>query len=140
MVGAVANIGAAGDPRVDPEHIATGAYPTKVLEKLHDPSIPIEEYLYYAKISRAEEDRLYGPGSSFAATPGPTSRFIKEKILRKEVAERQPSVPRLSISAQGGAQMENGDEKGEKTNGFQPIPITDDEWVQASRAARTATW
>lgn len=150
----MAAIGAAGDPRVTPEGLDGGSYPTRVFNKLHDPSISIEEYIYHAKLSRAEEDRLYGPGSDFVATSGPVTAFIKKNILRKRVEGRVVEQPRLSISAQGEAQITrtSSDHSGEKTgekngldatdgkNKFQPIPISDEEWIQASRAARTATW
>lgn len=150
----MAAIGAAADPRVGPEGLDPSSYPTRILNKLHDPSISIEEYIYHAKFSRAEEDRLYGPGSDFVATSGPVAAFIKKNILRKRVEGRVVEQPRLSISAQGEAQMmrkssDHSDGKtGEKSgldgnapkNRFEPIAISDEEWVQASRAARTATW
>lgn len=75
--------------------------------------------------------------------------FIKEKILRQRVEHKRDSIvqPRLSISAQGEGQITKSDEAGftdEKSphhnNKFEPMTISDDEWVQASRAARTATW
>jgi hypothetical protein len=143
----MAGIGAADDPRLN--SVDSTAFPTSVIAKLHDPTIPFEEYLHYAKITRAEEDRLYGPGSNYQATDGPTTAFIKEKILRKR-AERRTSVdvPRLSISAQGQGQIEtfpdsnneSGNEKTQHDRTLAPIVIPDEEWVQASRAARTATW
>lgn len=150
----MAAIGAAGDPRVTPEGLGQGAYPTRMLNKLHDSSISIEEYIHHAKLSRAEEDRLYGPGSDYVASSGPVTAFIKKNILRKRVEGRVIEQPRLSISAQGEAQItrqsaEDSDEKLAEKNGldvndskraFQPIPISDEEWIQASRAARTATW
>jgi len=134
-------IGAVEDPRLEDESRIQSEYPKGVLEKLHDTSIPFEAYLHYAKISRDEEDRLYGPGSDYRATPGPTSKFFKEKVLRKHVDTRRASEARLSVSAQGEAQMTpSPDEKSGKNASFEPIPISDDEWLQASRAARTATW
>jgi hypothetical protein len=150
----MAAIGAAEDPRVTPEGLDQGSYPTRILNKLHDPSITIEEYIHHAKLSRAEENRLYGPGSDYVATAGPVSAFIKKNILRKRVEGRVVEQPRLSISAQGEAQItrnsaEDSDEKSAEKTGldtstskraFEPIPISDEEWIQASRAARTATW
>ena len=145
-VGGMAGIGAANDPRLD--SITQGGGPTHLLEKLHDPSIPIEEYLHYAKITRAEEDRLYGPGSDYQASAGPATKFFKSKIMRKPVDDRVVDKPRLSVSAQGEAQIHrpsisegatSSDEKVHKTK-FEPMVISDEEWVTASRAARTATW
>lgn len=148
-VGSIAGIGAVDDPRLNHDGRDQTTYPTRVLAKLHDPNVPFEEYLHFAKITRSEEDRLYGPGSDYQQTDGATTAFIKEKILRKRAARRTSiAQPRLSISAQGEAQMmpmhESGsDSANEKTaegRKDEPMPISDEEWVQASRAARTATW
>jgi hypothetical protein len=146
-IGGNAGIGAVNDPRLHNDGRDQSTYPTRTLEKLHDPSIPIEEYIHYAKMTRSEEDRLYGPGSDYVASAGPATRFFKSKILRKQVEERQEVKPRLSISNRGEAQIghpDNGDasstEKLPKEKTFEPMVITDDEWVNASRAARTATW
>ena len=147
-IGGNAGIGAVNDARLDNDGRDQTTYPTQTLEKLHDPSIPFEEYLHYAKITRAEEDRLYGPGSDYTASAGPATRFIKQHILRKEVEARPEVKPRLSISNQGEAQIDrsgsdqnmSSSEKLPKEQKFEPMMITDEEWVNASRAARTATW
>jgi hypothetical protein len=99
--------------------------------------------MHYAKITRAEEERLYGPGSDFKATPGPASRFLKQRILRKEVEQRPDVKPRLSV--EGEAQIprpadNSSNEKLPHERKFEPMVITDEEWINASRAARTASW
>ncbi len=143
----MAGAGAAKDPRLSNSGLDQSTYPMAMLEKLHDPSIPIEEYMHYAKMTRAEENRLYGPGSDYVASAGPATRFFKQKILRKEVEARQEVKPRLSVSGQGEAQIHRASEGGNSSNEklpreqkFEPMVISDDEWVNASRAARTATW
>ena len=123
-------------------------HPLGILNKLHDANIPFEAYLHYAKMSRAEEERLYGPGSNYEESAGPATRFVKEKIFRKPTAPHPVALPRLSFSAQGEAVQEKSaipdDDKkhgsGDSSDRFEPMVITDEEWVQASRAARTATW
>lgn len=148
-VGGVAGIGAVNDARLDNDGRDATTFPTRVLEKLHDPSIPLEEYMHYAKITRDEEDRLYGPGSDYQATAGPVTSFVKSKILKKNIEERPVDKPRLSISGQGEAQIRrpsaeglppNTDDKNPRDHKFEEMIISDEEWVQASRAARTATW
>lgn len=142
-VGTLSNI-AGSDPRAN-HGLVQGDVPDSVKEVLHDPNITIEEYMYWAKISRADEDRLYkrgGEGGAAAAVPG-TMSMIKSKILRKHVETQ--SRPRLSISAQGEPVLEQANEKNvsgsaSEKKAFQPMVVTDEEWVQASRAARTATW
>jgi len=138
----ISAIGAASDPRVDGGLNPT-SYPNRVLQKLHDTSITFEEYMYYAKLTREEEERLYGPGSSFQTSEGPVKAFFKGKILRKPVQQREVPIPRLSISAQGEPMQETMDEKhgdGADKERRGSVVISDEEWVQASRAARTATW
>ena len=162
----IASLGAVTDPRLDndarPDQ--TDA-PIGVLRKLHDPSIPIEEYMYWAKVTRADEERLYGPNSGFKSVGG-RERFFKEKILRKKLPETSATStghddvqPRLSVSAQGqglgaresfsGQEMVDNktldigtpDEKSsDAERAGNMIVISDDEWIRASRAARTATW
>lgn len=99
--------------------------------------------MHYAKLTREEEERLYGPGSSFQATEGPVKAFFKSKIMRKPVEKREVPIPRLSISAQGEPMQEtnekySGDGADRERRGS--VIVSDEEWVQASRAARTATW
>lgn len=146
-IGGNAGIGAVNDPRLHNDGRDQSTWPAGTREKLHDPSIPLEEYMHYAKMTRAEEDRLYGPGSDFQATPGPATRLFKQHILRKEVAVREEATPRLSISGRGEAQIDrpaedesSSTEKLPRDRKFEPMVITDEEWVNASRAARTATW
>jgi len=156
----IAAMGAVNDPRLDNDGLDQTHYPSMILRKLHDPSIPIEEYLHWAKITRADEERLYGPGSGFHAVGG-RERFIKEKIFRMKLpadtlggerrrpsltigpngealgdlnafSEKQSQVGRRSSKASG--------EKGVDAERRGSVVITDEEWVRASRAARTATW
>ena len=145
----LAAIGAADDPRLEHNGLDATSYPNGVNQKLHDPSVTIEEYMYWAKLTRADEYRLYGPDSDYQAVDGPTTRFVKEKILRKPVAQREIPAPRLSISAQGEPQIEGkamgeskeaSDSKDSSVRGPDSMVITDEEWINASRAARTATW
>ena len=99
-IGGNAGIGAADDPRFHHDGLEQSASHSRLEdEKLHDPSVPIEEYMHYAKITRAEEDRLYGPGSDYVAGAGPTTRVFKKYILRKEV-ETRPDVKPPSVSQQ----------------------------------------
>ena len=145
----MAAIGAADDPRLEHNGFDASSCPNGINQKLHDPSVTIEEYMYWAKLTRVDEDRLYGPGSDYQGIDGPATRFVNEKILRKPVASREIPAPRLSISAQGEPQIESkaigeskdaSDSKDSSVRGSEPMVITDEEWINASRAARTATW
>lgn len=93
-------------------------------EKLHDPSVTFEEYLYWAKISRADA-RYEHQDHSF-------------KIWQSK-SKRQASLAngnnRSELTHVGG---ETSDEK--MVGGAPRYNITDEEYIQASRAVRTATW
>jgi hypothetical protein len=79
--------------------------------KLHDPSVTFEEYHYYAKLTRAEEDSHPKTGR-------------ETKLL---------SLIFPSKSDGGVQRAASGDHKIDGSS------ITDDEWTNASRALRTAT-
>lgn len=131
--------GAAADPRLTDEVDRLGNYPTRVQQKLHDPNVTLEEYMHYAKISRADEDRLYGPGSDYTSTKGPLQLFLFGKLKGKPDANRRSSVAAnaFTIDEKGGEKVTSGSPESEK--GAHSV-ISEEEWVRASRAARTATW
>ncbi len=119
-IGSISSPGAADDKRLHQDGTDAMTMPVRVQERLHDPSITVEEYMHYARITRNEEDRLYGPGSDFTQGSGPTMTFINEKLLRKKVDNtRRESVtrPRLSVSAQGEGQITQESDSGNEENG-----------------------
>lgn len=151
-VAPLGGMGMVTDPRAGRRSVdaATGAYSNRAITSLHDSNVTFEEYLHYAKISRAEETRLYGPGSDFNNGPGALKSFYMNKIQRKGSVAREDPAKRLSISEAvlGGKDGTLGMDR-EKSDGSIPEvaatngdrwEITDQEWVNASRAARTATW
>jgi hypothetical protein len=155
-VAPLGGMGLVADPREGRQSVseATGGYSNRVLRTLHDKKVTFEEYLHYAKISRDEESRLYGPGSDFQAGPGPTKSFIMRHVARKQSVSREDPAKRFSISEAvfSGKDGAFPSDKKETSVG-EALPetagangttdrweITDQEWVNASRAARTATW
>jgi hypothetical protein len=147
-------MGMVADPREGKRSVdaATGGYANRTLRTMHDKNVSFEEYLYHAKISRAEEKRLYGPGSDFQEGTGPVKSFILKNVARKQSVAREDPAKGLSISeaALGGREGAFPSDKKETAvedstpdtaNGTTDRwEITDQEWVNASRAARTATW
>ena len=122
-----------GDPRMS--HSAGQAFgdnstPSRqALQKTHDASVTLEEYLHYAAITRADQTALMEGASStddalkvsglrgfnpFKGTKAGTDAVTSVEIAEK-LTEASPDRP-------------------------QPIVITDEEYIQASRAVRTATW
>ncbi|KAL9623389.1 MAG: hypothetical protein Q9160_002282 [Pyrenula sp. 1 TL-2023] len=132
--------GAAADPRISKEVDRLGNYPTRVLEKLHDPSVTLEEYMHYAKITRADEERLYGPESDYKSAKNPLQLFVLGRMGRQpEHPDRRSSVAAntFTLEEKGGEKVTSGSPESEV--GSHSV-ISDEEWVRASRAARTATW
>ena len=120
-----------GDPRRP--SIFDDAAPTKV-----DNSVSFEEYLFWAKLSRAN-DRYEDPNHDYV---------VGGKVLKKSrhppATQQVPSVPQELIGNMKGG-SEQADSYNEKA--VSPIDpahgrasISSEEWVQASRAIRTASW
>ena len=152
-VAPLGGMGMVADPREGRASVdaATGAYSNRVLKSLHDNNVSFEEYMHYAKISRDEETRLYGPGSDFQHGPGAVKSFYMKNVLRRNSEVRVDPARRLSITeaVMGGKDSNLGmtsDQKDVSPDGSAKgatgdrWEITDQEWVNASRAARTATW
>lgn len=135
-----ATLGGVADPRLNQEVDAFGSYPNRVLQTLHDPNVTFEEYLYYAKISRADEDRLYGPDSEFTHTHiGAVEKYIpfRKREAKKHAHEHEVVAETSSPPGDGKGVVE---EKADPAAVPVGHAVTDEEWLQASRAARTATW
>ncbi len=136
MSGAIAAPGAAADPRLAKSSLDHSSYPNRVLTTLHDTNISFEEYIHYANLSRSEESRLFGPGSNYKKSSGPVKRFVVEKVGRKRLTERKIPPAQLQFEEK---KVEHGsDSPNEFING--PAIISEEEWLDASRAARTAAW
>ena len=106
------------------------------VQNLHDSSVTFEEYLHYAKISRADaryEDQdfslsLFKKERQIDAVPVSDTQHSTERISNEKTAnEKDISVSGADSPRQDGA-----------------LPAyeraTDDDYVTASRAARNATW
>ena len=107
-----------GDPRLNPHGHGTG--PSATNYKLCDPNVTFEEYAYYARLSREEEDRLE---STQGRSKGFLSVLFPSKSNTGDLANSSP--------------VRN--EKGEKGQDISHMRISDDEWTNADRALRTAT-
>lgn len=99
-----------------PSYHVQSTYIKPQLRKPHDPDVKFEEYYYYAKRSRQEEDAAEAPKTDW-----------REIVLRKKKEGALPEVH----SALTATDFENIQNR---------IEITDEEWTNASRAFRTASW
>lgn len=124
-----------GDPRID--GVGEVNVPTTVRRNLHDPNVPFEEYLYYAKIQREQEKNGLGPEER--------ERMYQEylagvdHVAGKEIGNEKHALP----------EIENEKTEPQPVDESKPSSITKaahssfvgaGEWETASRAARNATW
>ena len=119
-----------GDPRMSvdegkgPYGMSSMAYTLPQLRKLHDSAVSFEEYHYYAEKTRAEED---AQAHHNTGGQGMLSMIIPSK---SDKGVQQEGEKRGSIIAQT-VNLSNPDKRAE---------ISDEEWTNANRALRTATW
>ena len=83
--------------------------------KLHDPDITFEEYRYYADLTREAEKDLHSP-----------------KLRWREIINRR-GRPEDTIENKEVTQVNFADHE-------KRISISDEEWVTANRAMRSASW
>lgn len=83
--------------------------------KLHDPNITFEEYAYYASLTRAEEKQITNSDPEVFKD----SRFSLLNL--KRFMDKKTSQT-AAISSTG------------------VLTVSDEEWLQATRATRNATW
>lgn len=127
-----------GDPRMSHAGEGITDYSRRTIRNMHDPSVSFEEYLHYAAISRADESRYGGGNHVMSILPGKYGR------KRQTVAD-EPVGALSSKSATDKSAMDKETEVARdgtspsRAPGYSPA-VSDMEWLQASRAARTATW
>lgn len=91
--------------------------------KLHDPDITLEEYLYYAQKTREEEKSLSSP-----------------KLRWAEVLQRKKQPHDVGGADAVAASAEKSHSEVNFANPEARLRISDEEWSNASRAFRTASW
>lgn len=94
-------------------HVVAYDYIKPQHRKLHDPDVTFEEYYHYAQKTREEEKDLEPPGLQFMA------------LLRGKKETRVDSTTQINANL---SKEENR------------MQITDQEWIDASRAFRNASW
>ncbi|KAI5204127.1 hypothetical protein E4T39_03678 [Aureobasidium subglaciale] len=124
-----------GDPRMSASGPGIAELSTPVLRNLHDSSVTIEEYFYWAKITRQEQ-------KSLPTTKHPVKKLLsfgKGDAAPSSITGTDPNGDGHSKQAPGAVTNEKlGDSEAPANN--RSAVVTDAEWLQASRAARTATW
>ena len=110
----------AGSP--DELQVAQSTYIKPRARLLHDPAVTFEEYQYYAQRTREEQKHLESP-----------------KLLWREVLNRK--TKKVARENGPGADHDGGKvPEVNFANQLDRLQITDEEWTNASRAMRTASW
>ena len=118
----------------DPRHaggLGMTNYSPQMIHKLHDPTISFEEYLYYAKESRAWEDsaaNVAQPGLKGPKTA--LKNYLGQREKQREIIQGiRPDEPDVEPMA---ANEKSSIKKGRSKDGSVPAAVTngvtDDEW------------
>lgn len=118
-----------GDPRID--GVGEVEVPTVVRRNMHDPNVPFEEYLYYAKIQREQEKNGLGPEER--------ERMYQEHLAGKEIGDEKIALPEIGNDGKTEPQPIN-ESKSSSITKAHVSHVGAGEWETASRAARNATW
>lgn len=132
MAGAISGGGMnldGGDPRMGSAaglgHGEAEAVSRSACTRLHDPSITIEEYMRYAAITRADGRRIE------SAPSDDVLKVAGLRLLNPFAKGREPAVATTIELAEKATAEAPSDGR---------FVITEEEYIQASRAVRTATW
>lgn len=123
-----------GDPRMGQGGEGIADYSRRTIRNMHDPNVSFEEYLYYATITRADEMRDGGGHHVMSILPGKYGRkhqvasdnTVGAALSSKGAMEKETEIARDGMSSSQPPTYSHG--------------VSDSEWLEASRAARTATW
>ena len=86
---------------------------------LHDPAVTFEEYQYYARRTREEQKNLESP------------KLPWREIINRSTNKDAHPIDAANYSKLSAVNFANNENR---------LQITDDEWTNASRAMRTASW
>jgi len=121
-----------GDPRLSTAGQGITDYSRSALRSLHDPSVSLEEYLHYARLTRAEEKALPDVKSPLGQVLG----------FKKNHGSEKGTITTPGQSVDAPSTVSGSGEKQAITDSSAPdvSVVTADEWTQAARAMRTASW
>jgi hypothetical protein len=138
IAGALSSEG--GDPRIDSDRIEEMVAVRPQQRKLHDPNVSFEEYIHFAAITRAEEN------ATSKHDIGDTT-FFSLIVPPKNLPGQTPVYDNASPKSQNGEKaVEMGSDRRSSSDNLHNQSyaarsgVSDDEWTNASRAMRTATW
>jgi hypothetical protein len=116
-----------------PEEDVVAPHPSTFIRpqdrRLHDPDVTFEEYHYYALKTQAEE---------CATAPAATEKASLRQLLFRGKAKRTGSEDLTPLGEP--AEKRRSSVNTNLTDRAKRLEITDEEWTNASRLMRTATW
>jgi len=124
-----------GSIPIDAGAPSTLVYPSQ--RKMFDKDVTIEEYMHYAKITRAQEEADY-------RSPTMPKTGLLQQVLGRGPAP--PALPDALAGAPGADRKEkqsigsSPEDTPRRRSRFGHASISNDEWLNASRAMRTASW
>lgn len=119
-----------GDPRLSVDY--TNTYTKPQSRKLHDPSVSFEEYHYYAGLTRAAEQADVGPIATGSGRTGIWTTIFPSKSGKGNMIQNGEPI--------AGNGLDEEKKNLNLSSRQNRMSISDDEWINASRAMRTATW
>ena len=99
--------------------------------KMHDSAVSFEEYYHYAQKTRELERKQ--PLDNLE------KRTIKDVIFHRAAKEKDTGTA-TGASAGSNHSSDEHEKRIDNQNGGSHVVITDDEWANASRMMRTASW
>ncbi|MCJ1319021.1 hypothetical protein MMC15_004353 [Xylographa vitiligo] len=130
-------VGNGGDPRMSVDAAAMDTYAGFISPQqrlLHDPNVTFEEYRYYAEKTRAEERALK---ETEVGRTGLMQILFPPKSSPKPVFNSQGAVG--EFDEKGTARRQSSVNANLADRSTRQV-VTMEEWTNASRAFRTATW
>ena len=119
-----------GDPRMSSSAVVTSGEPLEMtrsaVHKLHDSSVSCEEYMYYAAITRAN-DHTVGPNRT-------------ENVYTVSGLKALNPFAKKNQAIATETEMNKKNATPSPSDRIQPYVVAEEDYMQASRAFRTATW
>jgi hypothetical protein len=103
--------------------------PSAGRRKLHDPSVLIEEYFYYADIQREQERQGIDP----------EQRAQLARSASRQILSDVQSSNRL-VDKGGFGSVDDKDNVLPEVSGTEEGTVSDEDWENAARAFRNASW
>jgi hypothetical protein len=127
---AAANFALGGDARLSNAGLDQEVYLLPQNRKLHDHTVTFEEYHYYANLTRAAEDREQLESSPTESKGIWSTIFPSKSYKHSPTNTANTSDEKIDKEGEGAVAIT-------ASNGY---PVSDEDWINASRAMRTATW